>query len=465
MLTKQQNIIIFWFRNDLRLRDNEALLAAIANAQYVVPVYCINPDLFEKNTGGFAKMGMHRAKFLLQSLRDIQHLLREIGGDLLIRIGKPEAVLFALAKYHKVKAVYCHEVPDYQGVLADKKLENHLNTINVPLKLFWGSSMHHFDDLPFDIDDLPKDFKQYVEAMQNVSVRETLPVPPKLQLPPDVVGDKVPSLNEIKLETPNYDKSNTPKFKGGETHGLLRLKRYLYETDEETELLNQLTYGIAESKHSLLSPWLNNGGMSPRTFYFELKKYEKQNPQGAANCRQAIRALMLRDFFQFASMKRDDVPKWQNFGVGNVPHSPKVFEKWRNGNTGFPIVDASMRRLNQTGWLPHWARRLMAGFYLHFLPCNPSLGEAYFESRLVDGDPCSNYGNWEKAATQSPPGVIAFAKKHDPNGLFIKKWCPELKKIPSSRIHQPHLLNEVEQRVLRINIGKDYPLPCVVLLK
>jgi deoxyribodipyrimidine photo-lyase len=472
-----KQIIIVWFRNDLRLHDNEALYRAVQDAEEIIPIYCIDPRQFSTTSFGFAKTGNHRAKFLLESLKDLRHLLRDVGADLIVRWGKPEEIIFALAKYHQVKAVYCHqEVTDEESSVEDA-LDKHLATIHVPMEFFWGNTLYHYDDLTANqaIDQLPDVFTQFRSiAEQHLSVRPVLPVPNPINIPQNLSAGEIPELKDLQLSDPPADARAVLPFAGGETQALLRLKYYLWEKDlletyEETR--NGLLGGDYSTK---LSAWLSLGCLSPRMVYEEVKRYEQERVKNKSTY-WLIFELLWRDYFRFVAMKYgNDLFKpagiKQESATGS--YDTQLFDLWAQGKTGIPFIDANMRELNATGFMSNRGRQNVASFLVKDMGINWQMGAAYFEAKLIDYDVCSNYGNWNYVAgIGNDPrenryfNVLTQAKRYDPNGLYVKRWCPELKKLPSTRIHEPYLLLPAEQRYVGIQIGKNYPAPCIDISK
>jgi deoxyribodipyrimidine photo-lyase len=148
----------------------------------------------------------------------------------------------------------------------------------------------------------------------------------------------------------------------------------------------------------------------------------------------------------------------------------RLFEKWKEGRTGFPFVDANMREIAQTGFMSNRGRQNVASFLVRDLGVNWQIGAEYFESILLDYDVCSNWGNWNYVAgVGSDPredryfNVLVQAKRYDPDGSFVKQWLPELSKLPADKIHQPETLSLSEQTRLECKLGAHYPLPIVRL--
>lgn len=468
---------IIWFRNDLRIRDNEAIYRAIQESDTVIPVYCFDPRQFTKTDNfGFSKIGKFRVQFLIECVRDLKMRLYEMGANLLIRYGKPEDIVCQIAQKYKVKNIYCHEEVCSEEVYVETELQHNLKQIGAQIHFFWGSTLYHFDDLPMKIELLPDiftDFRKRVEKLSNI--RSCLPTPEYLNAPLDIEPEEwgeMPTLETLNkaLNTSYQAHNSKPLYKGGETEALLRLKHYFWETNSlktYKETRNQLL-GLDYS--SKFSPYLAHGVLSPRTIHKEVQKYERERTQNESTY-WLIFELIWRDYFRFVAAKYDTAifkehgPK--NKQLKNAKNLTQ-FSKWAKGETGIPFIDANMKELNNTGFMSNRGRQNVASFLVKDMNIDWRMGAEYFESLLIDYDPCSNYGNWNYVAgIGNDPrenryfNVLTQAKKYDQFGEYVKHWLPELAGLPSSHIHEPYLLEKSQQAYLNVNIGKDYPKPCI----
>lgn len=470
------NTIIVWLRNDLRLHDNETLHAALAKADRVLPVYCFDPRQFGTTNLGFPKTGTHRARFLLDTVRDLQLRMQDIGGNLVVRTGKPEEIIFGLAKHYKATAVYCQQEATDEEVSIEETLDRHLHTIGLRLTYFWGHTLYHYDDLPFDLDNLPDIFTAFRKKVEaNSSVRPLYPTPTALQLPEGVQSGTLPTLADLGCEPlPPTDPRNYALLRGGETAALLRLKHYTWETNL-IAMYKETRNGLLGTDYSSkFSPWLANGSLSPRQIYHTIQQYETERTANESTY-WMIFELIWRDYFRFVAMRYGNAIFKFN-GIMQRPVSKHLewqqFERWKTGNTGIPFVDANMRELLHSGFMSNRGRQNVASFLVKDLRLNWLLGAEWFESQLIDYDPCSNYGNWQYVAgIGNDPredryfNIPKQAKRYDPQGTYIKHWCSELQHLPSARIHEPYLLTSDEQKYVRLQLGKDYPKPCIDVAK
>lgn len=463
--------IIVWLRNDLRIRDNETLSAAVNEADFVIPVYCFDPRHFDEGPYKLRKTGKFRSKFLIESLKDLRFSLKELGGNLVVTHGKPEQVIFALAKYHEVSAVYCQEEVCSEELKVDEQLERNLGTIGVPMNYFWGSTLFHFDDLPFEIDAIPNVFTQFKnKILKFCTVRAVHKTPERVHLPAEIDTGSIPELIDLGFEDDGENKGL--KFKGGETEALLRMKHYFWESDELQFYKEKRNGLLGMDYSSKFSPYLALGSISPRLIYEEVKKYETQRVKNDSTY-WLVFELLWRDYFRFISVKYGN----DLFKSGGIKRLNKkkasnkgLFVKWQNGNTGIPFIDANMIELKESGFMSNRGRQNVASFLVKDLQVDWRMGAAHFESLLIDYDPCSNYANWNYiAGIGNDPrenryfNVLRQASVYDPEGIYTKYWLPELKALPSSRIHQPFSLSKAEQSYLKVNLGKNYPYPCIDL--
>lgn len=470
-------LYIYWIKSDLRALDNEILDEIAKNEGFILPVYCVDPRQFEKTSFGFPKTGIFRTKFLLESLKDLKLQFQDFGADLVVRKGKPEEIIFALARQFKVAGVYCQEEATSEETDVENALNLNLKTIGLELEYFWGNTLYNYDDLPLEnISELPDIFTQFRKLVEKKSdIRPTFSLPEKLKIPEDISVGEIPKLSDFGFDEKEIEKCGRQcKFIGGSTFALQRLKAYFWENDclkNYKETRNDL---LGMDYSSKFSPWLALGCISPRTIFEEVEKYEKNRIKNSSTY-WMIFELIWRDYFRFVAMKFGNkifhsggIKNEKNYGSQNI----ELFWKWANGETGIPFIDANMIELKETGFMSNRGRQNVASFLVKDLKLDWRMGAEWFESMLVDYDPCSNYGNWNYVAgIGNDPrenryfNVLSQASRYDSKGGFVKYWLPQLEKIPSKMIHEPYLLTEAEQKFLKIEIGKDYPKPCFNIYK
>jgi deoxyribodipyrimidine photo-lyase len=467
------NRILIWYRNDLRLHDHEPLHQAIAQGAEVIPVYCFDPRHFGETAFGFAKTGGFRAQFLRESVADLRSNLRAIGSDLIVRIGQPEAIIPQLVEQLQIQAVHYHQEVTAEETRVAAKLKA---ALTVPCQGYWGHTLYLPEDLPFAIADLPELFTSFRKAVEQKSgVEEPLPAPKKLQpLPNDCDRGQIPDLAELGVSVVERDRSGVLAFQGGETAGKERLQDYFWQQDCLKSYKETRNGMLGANYSSKFSPWLALGCLSPRYIVAEVEAYEAERVKNDSTY-WLIFELLWRDYFRFICAKHGN-RVFQVEGLRGMEIAWKTdwprFELWRSGMTGFPLIDANMRELAATGFMSNRGRQNVASFLTKNLGINWQMGAEYFESMLIDYDVCSNWGNWNYSAGVGNDArgfrwfnITKQAKDYDPQGDYVKYWCPELAQIPATRIHEPWKLSKVEQQQFDMQLGVDYPHPIVDLFK
>ncbi|XVF72643.1 hypothetical protein PTKIN_Ptkin12aG0136300 [Pterospermum kingtungense] len=328
---------IVWFRNDLRVHDNECLNSANNDSMSVLPVYCFDPRDYGKSSYGFDKKGPHRATFLIESVSDLRKNLQARGSDLVVRIGKPESVLVELAKAIGADAIYAHREISHDKVKAEEKIEAAMKEEGVEVKYFWGSTLFHVDDLPFKLEDMPSNYGGFGDKVKGLEIRETIEALDQMKAMPsrgDVETGDIPSLTDLGLNpstTMAQDgrPSVSTSMAGGETEALQRLKKFAAECQAQPH--NGSKDGSQDSMYGAnfsckVSPWLAMGCLSPRSMFDEIKKTtnrttisatSKKNDGGSGSPDTGMNWLMFellwRDFFRFITKK------YSSAKVGTAP--------------------------------------------------------------------------------------------------------------------------------------------------
>lgn len=459
----EQRPVLVWFRQDLRIHDNEALTTAIASGQPVIPVYVFDDRVFNGTTRfGFRKTGPFRSKFILESVENLKLNLQKLGADLILRTGKPEEEIFKLVQKIQASSVYCNRERTDEEVKVQDELERKLWSLGIEIQYFRGKMLFHTGDLPFPVMQTPDIFTHFRKEVEKyVPVRP--PISSPSSIPYSAVIEDVGSLPVLKewgfeetIKTEEFEIS----FKGGEDEALTRLRYYLWDTDLIKHYKETRNGLLGMDYSSKLSPYLAAGCLSPKLIYQEVKEYEQAKGANKSTY-WLIFELLWRDFFRFIGKKYGNEIFKISGTAGKRNVSGKVdwdiFKKWANGQTGVPFIDANMRELNQTGFMSNRGRQNVASFLVKDLKLNWLLGAEYFESLLLDYDPCSNYGNWNYVAgVGSDPrenryfNIMTQAKRYDPEGNFIRHWLPELKDLNETSIFAP-----------KSGTVMDYPAPIV----
>lgn len=408
---------LYWFRNDLRLHDNEALTWLCQNAQDVLFVYSYPLN--------FSRAGKFRRKFLLETLSDLQRQLEEHGHHLFMTYAHPEEVLPVLSHKYKMDTLVYTEEYTPEELHEEKQVLSRLILKNIVS--FDQRVLSKKSQLPFEVMDMPMAFTEFRTAMeQHLNPSTALPVPliwPK----PIAIDEFEMDLNrELKMFT-------TPsRFMGGETQALQRLREYFWDKD--------LLKTYKDTRHGLLnfddsskfSPWLANGSLSPRQVFSEIKNYEKDRISNDSTY-WMILDLLWRDYFKFYSLKYGPF-MFRSDGFEKEDREPlsdriqqELFKTWSTGTTGSDFVDASMKELNETGFMSNKGRRVTSNYLIHTMHVDWRKGARYFEEMLIDYDAASNWGNWNYSAgiaedIQTTRRMENQNYTADPEGSYVRHW-------------------------------------------
>jgi len=468
--------ILIWFRSDLRSHDHEPLHRAIqANPNFLLPLYCFEPRQFGQTSFSFPKTGAFRAHFLLESVADLRRSLQSLGSDLIIRQGNPEVVIPDLAKQLGITAVYYHQEVTSEEIAVEESINQALAAIGVKCQRFWGHTLYHPDDLPFEVSQLPEVFTNFRKQVEKEStINPTFPTPTKLPPLPTVEPGDLPALSSFGLDSPAFDDRAVLKFEGGETAGKARLDHYFWQQDCLKTYKETRNGMVGADYSSKFSAWLALGCLSPRYIFEQVQEYETKRVQNDSTY-WLIFELLWRDYFRFICAKHGDrIFRLSGLQGMSLPWKEdwQRFDLWREGKTGFPLVDANMREIAATGFMSNRGRQNVASFLTKNLGINWQMGAEWFESLLVDYDVCSNWGNWNYTAGVGNDArgfrffnILKQSRDYDPNGTYVKHWLPELAQVPAGKVHEPWQLLPVEQQRFNVKLGVDYPNPVVDLFK
>ena len=431
-----EKTILVWFRNDLRVHDNEILLEAVRKADKVLPVYCFDPYYFRKNPSGNSKTGAIRARFLLESVANLRKNLRGLGGELIIRVGDPAEILPQLAEQYHVNEVYHHREVAYEETEISAQVEAALWKIKLNLKHFIGHTLYHKEDLPFPIKDIPDSFAVFKKKVERDSdVRPCIGTPENINTPAITDAGELPTLRDLGLDEPFDDPRSATIFIGGEDAALNQLALFFSNQDHSQSHKSNRHASGTDDHSSKLSPWIALGCISLRQVYWEVTRQQHLTNDPRAG--SLILDLLWRDYFRFmfkkhgqkfiaAKKDRDET----DLTAGN---QDELFENWKNGETGIPLVDAIMHQLNATGYINNYSRQIIAGYLVNDLKVEWAKGAAYFEEKLIDYSPASNYGNWAFIAGVNDARESRYSIAARPATVleikndFITTWLPGLK--------------------------------------
>ncbi len=464
---------IVWFRNDLRLHDNEAMVEAIHVAHEVIFVFVLDDRLFKGKTSfGLPKLGKFRRRFILESLEDLRSSLKAKNSNLIVRQGITEEIIPELCREHKVSWVHCNRERTQEEVLIQDTLESNLWTIGVEMRYSRGKMLYHTADLPFPITQSPTTFTAYRKEVEKfVPVRKPFDTPNKItSVSEEIEEGIIPSLKDYGID--NLTTSKGLYLKGGESEALAQMRYYFEETKLVKTYKKTRNQSLGRDYSSKFSAYLSKGCLSPKLVYHELKKFEKEHGSNESTY-WLVFELLWRDFFRLMA-KRFGNKIFLFSGLNSkTPSQDKedqsLFNIWKEARTGVPYIDANLTELNETGFMSNRGRQNVASFLIYDMGMNWLMGAEYFESLLIDYDPCSNYGNWAYIAgvgTDPKQGrhfsTTFQSQRYDADATFIKYWLPQLDSIKPSLLHHPSMSNQQKFQDYGITLGKEYPAPILV---
>jgi deoxyribodipyrimidine photo-lyase len=446
---------IVWFRRDLRVRDHPALRAALERHERVVPVFCFDDRLLH---------GRHasgpRTQFLLECLAELGEELRARGSGLVLRQGKPERELVSIARDTGAEAIhFTREISPFgreRGSLCRRTFEPAgIEAVDHP-------GLNAVDQLrdirtqqgkPYTV------FSPFHRNWLGVTRRDVLGAPREMPpLPSKLAKGKLPSLDSLGLA----QEVEEPAV-GGESKAHETLDRFL---DGPIREYTEIHDALGKDRTSRLSPYLHFGCITPR-------QIEERLPRGKG-ADAFRRQLCWRDFYHhvLAFHPENAKSEFQERYRGKIKwsYAENRFERWCEGQTGFPLVDAGMRQLKREGWMHNRARLVVGSFLTKDLGIDWRWGERHFMRYLIDGDEANNNGNWQWIGSVGTDPQPAFRRiynpalhmeRYDPDGDYVRRYVPELRDVPDKYLREPWKMPDDVQEECGVVIGEDYPEPMV----
>ena len=431
MQKKQKGLV--WFRNDLRVNDNESLTNAANENETVIAVYCFDPRHYEETKFGFKKTEKFRAKFLIESVTTLKENLEKLNITLLVYQQKPEDSIPEIIAQNGINSVYFQEewTSEEMEVLENIKLKI---PDSVLFKASYNQFLFHPEDIPYVIQSIPNVFTKFRNQCEKLTkIRPEFTVKPLCK--ENFIANEtiIPTIQTMGFTDFEMDSRTAFPFRGGEDEAVKRLQNYFWETKKLSVYKLTRNGLIGADFSSKFSPWLSNGSISAKTIYWEIVKYEQQVVKNDSTY-WLIFELIWRDYFKYISIKNGN----SIFKIGGILEknydwktNQSSIKNWINGTTVEPFVNANMIELQQTGWMSNRGRQNVASFFAKNLYLDWRIGAAYFEAMLIDYDVHSNYGNWMYVSgVGNDPRDRKFniplqAKNYDGESKFQKLWLQQ----------------------------------------
>ncbi|WP_327732372.1 DNA photolyase family protein [Streptomyces sp. NBC_00487] len=439
------NVSVVLFTCDLRLHDHPPLRAALDGSRQVVPLF-----VRDRAVAGAGFAAPNRLAFLADCLRDLDEGLRQRGGRLVVRSGDVVEEVCKVATEADADEVHLAADVSAYAQHREERLRRALEAEGVRL--------HVHDTVTSAVDpgavapgssDHFAVFTPYFGHWSRQRLREALAAPRAVRVPDGIGSEELPSRDRLSGLSPEL-------ATGGETEGRARLSAWLRSGIEAYGDRHDDLAGDATSR---LSPHLHFGTLSP------VELVHRSRRAGGPGAEAFVRQVAWRDFNRQVLAVRPEAAfvdyrarhdRWRS--------APDEVEAWREGRTGYPVVDAAMRQLRHEGWMHNRGRLLTASFLTKTLYVDWRVGARHFLDLLVDGDMANNQLNWQWVAgtgTDTRPNrvlnPVTQAKRYDPEGEYVRRWVPELADVAGSAVHEPWKLRGLDRAAL------DYPEPIVEL--
>lgn len=455
------DLILFWHRRDLRHADNVGLAAARQRSQQVVGVFCLDPGILQKDDVAPA-----RVTYMIGCLEALQEQYAKAGSQLLIVQANPAKRLLELAIALTAQAVFWNKDVEPYSRERDRIVASALREQGIEVVTFWDQILHEPKDLTTGAGN---PYTVYGPFWRNWSSRQkTAPLPPlenAIGLS-ETVQETAKQAGAIALPSAKdlgFVWTNPLFLEPGEVPAKARLEEFC---DRAISAYGEERNLPANPGTSQLSAALKFGAIGIRTVWAATLEVEKHVRSDEA--RDGIRVwrqeLAWREFYQhalYAFPELADGPYRTPFKEFPWENNEDHFQAWCEGRTGYPIVDAAMRQMNQAGWMHNRCRMIVASFLTKDLIINWQLGEKYFMQRLIDGDQSANNGGWQWSASSGmdPKPLRIFnpasqAKKFDPDAEYIRHWLPELRSVDTADLVSGNLNSGDRDRA-------NYPAPIV----
>lgn len=453
-MNKKHEISLFIFRRDLRLFDNTGLIKALSESEEVIPLFICTPiQLSEKNK----YKSSNAIQFMIESLYDLDEQINKINKKCTLWITYDEEIRAINKIYKKINFTGIYVNDDYSpyAIKRDRLIKNYCDKNGIEFNTSTDILLLGDNDIKTNDDKRYVIFTQFYKRALGYDIKKINVKKPKNFKPitKEFKDWTIMNVDEYLLRKRYYSFNNRIAIHGGRQNGKKILKNIAKFRNYGK------THNIVEKQTTMLSAHNKFGTVSIREVYYAFKNVAKSKDL----CRQ----LYWRDFYYYVGIYFKKLYNYEHIRkhTGNKikwDNDKKLFNKWKSGQTGFPIVDAAMRQLNTTGYMHNRARLIAASFLVKDLLIDWRHGEKYFTKKLVDIDRAQNIGNWNWCSSfgldATPylriPNPWTQSAKYDANCNYIKKWVPELKDIEPKYIHRWYKYHKLYPHV-------SYPEPIV----
>ncbi|MBA3056506.1 MAG: DNA photolyase family protein [Gammaproteobacteria bacterium] len=469
-MDKQFDSGLMWFRRDLRVTDNAALCQALGACRQLHCVFVFDRDILEP-----LPRFDRRVEFIRESLCELDETLRQLGGKagagLIVRHAVASEEIVTLATALQVQVVFAAHDYEPQALVRDEKVKAALTRSGIALHtckdhvIFEGREILTKAGTPYGVFTPYKNTWLATLGPQHLRSHDSAPMAQALAPRPEGLQQAVPTLAAI-----GFDKTNLSQLKI--PTGAAGAAQLFEDFFERLDSYHETRDFPAVKGPSYLSVHLRFGTVSIRQLVATAWQRQIQGSRGAAVW---LGELIWRDFYfsilanfprvaQGAFKAEYDAIQWEQ-----GPHADALFQAWCEGRTGYPLVDAAMAQINQSGYMHNRLRMVVGSFLVKDLGIDWRWGEKYFAQQLNDFDLAANNGGWQwvsSSGCDAQPyfrifNPVSQSEKFDAEGKFIRRYVPQLAGLPNKAIHAPWNAKALELQMARVTLGQNYPAPIV----
>ena len=460
---QKQQLVIVWFKRDLRLHDHAPLLAACETGYPVLPLYLVEPDYWAQETHS----RRHWA-FLHDGLHELRADLAALGQPLIVRQAEAVDALAALAEKFEIKALFAHEETGNAWTYAR----------DMAVAQWCRGAQIDFHEMPCNgVVRRLKNRDAWARLRQQRMALPVLEKPAALKplsdMTPDMDLGDIPSPDDALFGAPLMGEVQ----KGGRREAVQLLTSFLTERSQQY-LACLSAPGLSEDYASRLSAHLAWGSLSVKEVVQAVAAFREKSPPSNPYHQRSLSAFQSRlswrcHFIQKLEDQTElETQCMHSFfeGMREPEHNEAFFQAWKDGLTGYPFIDACMRNLKQKGWITFRMRAMLVSFASYHLWLDWRVTGKFLAQLFTDYEPGIHYSQLQMQSGVTGINSLRIynphkqAQDHDPNGDFIRQWVPELRAVDNAFIHEPSLMDMAQQKACGVEIGQDYPVPIVTHL-